>query len=244
MDVNFKIIIPCYNVEQWITNCIKSVYLQTYKNWHCIILNDKSTDSTAKVIEEAIPAEFKSKFTVNNNETNVGAMHNIINGIKQISDDPEDVIALLDGDDWLATKYALEYVNKVYKEGDIWLTYGQYSDVKNNNFGCSAQLTSTHDYRETRWKTSHLRTYKNKIWNKIKDADFRGLDGEYYAMAWDLAIMFPLIEMAGINRIKFIRAVLYKYNNMNPMNDDKKNLKLQMDTDKEIRLKPKYEQLP
>jgi len=244
MSVNFKIITPCYNAEHWIDKCLKSIFLQSHQDWECVILNDKSTDTTRDVIDGVIPSEFRSKFKIVNNRKNLGAMHNIINGIKKISKDPEDVIVLLDGDDWFATKYALEYVNNVYtKDSNIWMTYGQYTTVNGNQIGCSREIKSSRDYRTQQWGTSHLRTYKNKIWNKIKDEDFRGSDGEYYPMAWDLAIMYPLIEMSGINRIKFIRAILYKYNNMNPLNDDKKNLGLQQSLDKEIRQKPQYKEL-
>lgn len=245
MALNFKIITPCFNAEKWVDKCIQSIYLQTYEKWECVILNDASTDSTLDVIEKTIPEEFKSKFKVVSNDKNIGALNNIINGVKLISHDPEDVIVLLDGDDWFATKYALEYVNRVYEDKNIWLTYGQFTYLKKNMMGCNAKINSIENYRNgERWKTSHLRTFKNRIWNLIKDEDFRDKNGKYYSMAWDLAIMLPLIEMAGADRIKFIRAVLYKYNDLNPLNDDKKSLETQRAMDREIRQKPKYEVLP
>ena len=45
-------------------------------------------------------------------------------------------------------------------------------------------------------------------------------------MTYDLAIMFPIAEMAG-NKIKFINDILYVYNSENPINDNKVNVNMQ-----------------
>ena len=39
-----SIIIPVYNVENWLQDCLESVLLQSYKNIEIIIVNDGSTD--------------------------------------------------------------------------------------------------------------------------------------------------------------------------------------------------------
>ncbi len=47
-----SIIIPCYNVEKYIENCITSVFRQTYSEWECIIINDGSRDKTLKILQQ------------------------------------------------------------------------------------------------------------------------------------------------------------------------------------------------
>ncbi len=47
-----SIIIPIYNVEKYLSRCIKSVLNQTYKNLEIICINDGSTDSSLKILEE------------------------------------------------------------------------------------------------------------------------------------------------------------------------------------------------
>ena len=46
-----SIIIPCYNVEKYISACIDSIINQTYKNIEIICINDGSTDSTGDIIK-------------------------------------------------------------------------------------------------------------------------------------------------------------------------------------------------
>ena len=55
-------------------------------------------------------------------------------------------------------------------------------------------------------------------------------------MASDLAIMFPMLEMAG-NRQEFIGNILYCYNDSNPISDHKIRRKEQILSAKEIRQK-------
>ncbi len=62
-------------------------------------------------------------------------------------------------------------------------------------------------------------------------------------MAWDMAIMYPLAEMAQ-ERHAFIKQVLYIYNMSNPINDNRVNAQLQNDMDAWIRKKTRYARLP
>lgn len=44
-----SIIIPAYNAEKYIKECIESIMHQTYENIQIIIVNDGSTDNTVKI---------------------------------------------------------------------------------------------------------------------------------------------------------------------------------------------------
>jgi glycosyltransferase involved in cell wall biosynthesis len=243
-DVHLKIVVPCYNAEKWVGRCLNSVFEQTYTRWDLIIINDVSTDNTLKVINDTMPKTSNNKIIIKNNPVNVGALANIVNGIDILCDHPEDVIVLLDGDDWLAHNKVFELIYNMYQDLNTWLTYGQYANLSNNYRGICAHLTSTERYRKyRRWVTSHLRTFKKKMWDKIKNRDLRNKNGEYYSMTWDLAIMFPLIEMCGLNRIKYIKEILYIYNDLNPLNDHHKNAKLQLTIEDEIRAKEAYQEI-
>ena len=47
-----SLIIPCYNAEKYIGRCLDSVLNQTDRNIELIVVNDGSTDKTARIIED------------------------------------------------------------------------------------------------------------------------------------------------------------------------------------------------
>lgn len=49
-----SVIIPCYNLQDFIVDCIISVEEQTYKNFEIIVIDDGSKDESAKRIKEYI----------------------------------------------------------------------------------------------------------------------------------------------------------------------------------------------
>ena len=245
MNTFFKIIVPVYNSEEWIQKCLSSVTNQTYTNWEMIVINDASTDNTlGKIVEFVENTEYDGEIRIFNRSSNVSSLENIIYGIKQICTSYEDVIVLIDGDDWLYSNDVLEYLDTVYEDKHIWLTHGQYITESKKSVGNNKPLIDTKTYRQRmNYCTSHLRTFKYKLWRLIKDNDFRDTRGEYYKVAGDFAYMFPMIEMCGLKRIKYVDKIMYVYNDINPLNDFRKRGQLQLLCDKEIRRKPMYKEI-
>ena len=52
MDKKVSIVIPAYNSEKYIKDCILSLQRQTYKNIEIIVVNDGSKDSTLEILNE------------------------------------------------------------------------------------------------------------------------------------------------------------------------------------------------
>jgi glycosyltransferase involved in cell wall biosynthesis len=180
------------------------------------------------------------------NEAHVGAMANIVKGICLLECAPEDVVLVLDGDDWLFNADVLSKLNDVYARGDVDLTYGQYQNYPDGKKGycrpVSQEVIAKRNYRRARWTFYQLRTFRHFLWEAVCDEDLRDSKGEYVSVAYDVAMMFPMLEMVG-ERFKFIEEVLYVYNIANPINDHKMRKKFLHETERYLRQKPKYDLL-
>jgi len=108
-----SVIIPCYNVEQYISTCIASVQNQTYSDLEIICINDGSTDSTEEVIktlmdDSSIPIQLIA-------QVNSGACAARNNGLTVAKG---DYIQFLDADDILEPK-KIEHQIELSKENDL-----------------------------------------------------------------------------------------------------------------------------
>tara|TARA_R100000908_G_scaffold3847_1_gene1856 strand:+ start:3041 stop:3790 length:750 start_codon:yes stop_codon:yes gene_type:complete len=243
MDNHFKVIIPLYNVEDWIAKTIKSVQLQNYDNYECILVDDISTDKTSEVIKAAIAGDDRFKLVTNTEKSY--ALKNIHDTIQELNPDDQDIILTLDGDDWLASRHVLSKINEVYNESGCWMTYGSYVEHPSNVKGqFSRQIPKSiiysNAYRESPWCSSHLRTFKCGLWRKINKKDLINDEtGRFVKAAWDLAFMFPMLEMSGEKAV-YVKDIMYVYNRTNPLNEDKINHSVQLGEERMIRNRKKY----
>ena len=61
-----SIIIPVYNEEKTISDCLESLKLQTYKNLEVIVVNDGSTDRTSVFLKEVKILKQKQQYMTDN----------------------------------------------------------------------------------------------------------------------------------------------------------------------------------
>lgn len=116
----FSIIVPCFNQDEYLGECLQSVYNQTYKNWECIIVNDGSTDNSAKIALSWTKKDSRFKYFHHENK-GVAAARN-----KGLDIATGEWIQLLDGDDLLvenklfdSEKHFSEGYNFVYTDFSV-----------------------------------------------------------------------------------------------------------------------------
>lgn len=237
----FVIVTASYKNKDWYKRNLDSVLFQNYSNYRIIYIDDNSPDDTGKLVQEYCQLLHKEdKIRVIVNQENVGALANIYNAIHSCK--PEEIIILLDGDDSLAHNDVLKHLNRIYQDNNVWLTYGQFqwfpAQIPGFTFEMPQWVIEKNCIREYRWVTTHLRSFYASLFHKIKKEDLL-YQNKFYSMAWDLAIMYPMVEMAGYHT-RFIPEILYIYNTANQINDSKVNLELQGTLDSHIRNKQRY----
>ncbi len=241
----FVIVIPSYKNSKYCERNIHSTLTQDYERYRVIFTDDNSSDDTFEKVSKVVnSSNRRNKFTLIKNQERIGALANLYNMIHSCEDD--EIILTLDGDDWLSDENVLNKLNNYYNSDDIWMTYGQYQNWPDLGTGIAQQIPShviaANNFRGYTWCSSHLRTFYAWLFKQIKREDMM-YKGEFMGMAWDMTIMFPLLEMSG-HRSKFINDILYMYNMENPINDHKVNLALQQSLDRYVRSMPRYQKLP
>jgi glycosyltransferase involved in cell wall biosynthesis len=239
-DREFVILIPSYNNIQYYKKNLDSVYSQKYptSKYRVIYIDDNSPDGTGEAVEKYVQELGKKSITtiIRNPERKL-AMANIYNAIHHYCHDHE-IIVMLDGDDELAGKDVLTYLNDIYKKGDTWFTYGNIWFPSLGKLGpWSKKIDDSqielNRFREWDGAATHLRTFGAWLFKRIKKSDLQ-LHGKFFKMTYDVAIFMPILEMAGYHH-KFIEQALYIYNDQNPISDHRINSTLQIDLDKYIR---------
>lgn len=238
-NLHFKIVIPFWNVERWIAHNINALLNQSYKNFECLLIDDCSTDKSYFRAKDLIADD--ARFSIIKNISRQYALKNTVCGFKHLEPDDEDVLVIIDGDDWLYSAEALETVAYYYDTYQCWLTYGSYKEHPSGNRGVfcrqvSDEVIERNAFRDVEWMTSHLRTFKTHLFNKVKRIDLIDVRGDFFTVACDSALMFPMLEMSGYHSC-FIEDILYTYNLSNVHNHHKRNQQLQIQLSNEVRQK-------
>jgi glycosyltransferase involved in cell wall biosynthesis len=243
MKNNIKVITPFYNPGEFLETCVNTLMSQKYENFKVLFVDDCSTDGSF----DKLPHD-NEKAIVIKNEIRKTALENIHNAIINHCE-PDDIVILIDGDDWLPNKNVLSYVNDFYNQNDCWIMYGQsqWTDGR-RGFASAYSAEEFKNIRKSPFRVSHLRTFRAGLYQKIKEQDsefscMKDSNGEFYKMTYDVGIIFPMLEMAGAEKVAFNDTILYIYNRNNPISDDKVNQQLQWDIHTEISNKSPFNKI-
>ncbi len=124
-----SVIVPTYNIEQYIAETIKSVLAQTYSHFELLIINDESTDRSVEICLQF--NDPRIRIISQKNRGLAGARNT---GIRNAQG---EYIALLDGDDlWLPEKLA-NHVQHLESNPDVGVSFSrsEFIDAQGNSLG-------------------------------------------------------------------------------------------------------------
>lgn len=231
------VLITSFNNADWYEKNLEMLFKQKYSNYRVVYVDDLSPDGTADLVEAYVKkAGQEHRFTLIRNQERLLALGNIFYAVHDCND--WDIIVSYDGDDWFYHDMVLAKINETYSTKNVWLTHGKLIEYPNNSTSwCRPvphDVVARNGFREKGVRCpSHLRTFYAWLFKKIDEEDLK-FNGNFFEMTWDMAMMFPMIEMAG-ERHTFIKDILYVYNVRNPLNDNKVNAQQQMAYERWIR---------
>ncbi len=123
----FTVVIPMYNAARYIIETLQSVWQQSFSDYEVLIVDDCSTDDSAKIVETYI--EDKENFLLHKNKANLGVAKTRNFAIKKARG---KYIALLDADDiWHQNKLEIQHQLLIKEDCDI--TCASYSFIDENS---------------------------------------------------------------------------------------------------------------
>lgn len=231
-----NVIIPFRNVENFLGACCESILKQHYDNFSVFLIDDCSTDNSL----DKIPSD--KRFNIIRNGERRYALANIIHILDKYPFKSNEIILILDGDDALSHEFVFPLINTIYNTQKCLLTYGSFRLMDSHKtFGAAYSMKEYYDLRQATWKASHLKTFKFELFDKYRKIDssfshLKNSQGNFYLMTYDIALMFPLLEVAGFNGICFVKEPLYLYR-LHDNNDSIVNGQLQYEIELEVRAK-------
>ena len=190
MCEKISVIVPVYNVEQYLERCVDSIINQTYTNLEIILVNDGSTDNSGKLCDELAKKDERIRVIHKEN----GGLSDARN--RGIDESESDLVGFIDSDDYIDSDM-YEVLLKNLNNTDADLSMCALYDVYNNT--PEAQVTN----KET-WKLSSEQAIKmvmeakilsvtavNKLYRKSL---FTDLKFEVGKIAEDAFIMIKLLD--------------------------------------------------
>ena len=143
-----SIIVPIYNVENYLRHCLESIQNQTYQNFECLLINDGSSDNSAEICREYVEKDSRFRYFEKENG-GVSSARNL--GIERSKG---QYITFIDSDDWVDSDYLELLYMKIneYNADLAVLTYKQYS----MNDGCFYLHVWEQDYYERYYTGNEL----------------------------------------------------------------------------------------
>jgi len=168
----FSIILPIYNVEAYLQDCVLSILKQSFKDYEIILVNDGSTDNSRKICDE-LAVKYESIKVVHKKNGGLSSARNL--GTIEATG---DYIIYIDSDDFITSPDFLEEIaQKTKGQPDlIYYKFAKYYHELKRMDSCNYSYVTA----------MNVDTFAKKI-RKLVEAD------AFYGMAWIKAIRRQVI---------------------------------------------------
>lgn len=199
-NIKLSIIVPVYNVYEYIDKCLKSLVNQTLENIEIIVVNDGSPDNSQEIIDKytkQYPNKIKSFITENGGQ---GSARNL--GIEKASG---EFIAFVDSDDFVEAKmYEKMYKKAIEKNSDIVIC-GNNTITLNGKIIKETALLYNND-------TLNILFGKMAVWNKIyKRSLLLKNKIKFRSKVWYEDVDFTIKALFSNVKIDYVDLPLYNY---------------------------------
>ena len=143
--VLISVIVPVYNTEKYVTECIKSILAQDYENFELILVDNNSSDNSYKICEKFVKQDKRIRLA-QTKKPGAGMARN-----KGIEEARGDFIAFVDSDDIVSANYLSVLVSGIADNADLsCVKYTNFSDkaIFKNSSSDSKLISNTEATRQ------------------------------------------------------------------------------------------------
>ena len=181
-----SVIIPVYNVEKYLRECLDSVINQTLSDMEIICINDGSTDKSLGILKEYAEKDSRIKIIIQENQGQGVARNNAIEAAQG------EYLVFVDPDDFLDSE-ALEVINKSFSDSAVDIIQFDYLVCSEDGANNRQRVFKK---RAKRYFNLNLLNDKVFNWQEVGKKSIEGLS----LFCWDKAYKTTFIKE---NNIKF-----------------------------------------
>ncbi len=195
--------------------CLDSVYRQYYPR-HLIrhvFIDDASSDSTHGLVLSWLRDHPEHSVEYIHNEQRRGGCANNLTGFRMAS--PGSIICELNGDDWLPASGVISYLNKVYQDPEVWMTYNTLKTSSGRYvmpLPIPERVIVSNAFREHMAYGRALHTFRQELLTHVREECLIDPEtGDFFASGDDLAFYLCLQELSG-HHARHLYRTTYIYN--------------------------------
>ncbi len=209
MNISVSVIIPVYNVEKYLRQCLDSVVNQTFKDIEIIVINDCSPDNSLQIIKEYQQKDKRIVFVDLKQNIGIGLVRN--EGLKIAKG---KYVTFIDSDDWIANNYIEILYNTIekYKYDVISPNFYSYNETtKKLSLGKQPQCFYNINISSVKLKQKFLYFEKTHYLRKIFKLDFLRKNNIVFHINKLEDTLFIWEVLINTDKFMFIKDKLYYY---------------------------------
>lgn len=207
MEDLISVMIPAYNAERYIKECLESLKNQTYKNIEIVIVNDGSTDCTQSICEEYVSEDNRFRL-VNQENGGEGAARN-----RGLQEAKGKYLCFVDADDHVYPEF-IENMYKMQQEYQAGMVICGFTELKDNEVinetSGEIQVMNQEVAMENLLKED---SFKGYVWNKMFDMDIirkNQLQFDVSLAVWT-DVLFVFQYLLDVEKVVFNPTPMYYY---------------------------------
>ncbi len=199
-----SVIIPVYNTELYLEKCLKSVIDQTYEKLEIIVINDGSTDNSAKILQKFASIDYRIIYI---NQKNMGQANSRNNGINIAKG---EFIIFIDSDDFIEEN-TIELSINLIGDNDI-AVFGVNKNIQNNKIVDLKYKNKTYTSKEAYEMLLSNKLFNYSPCNKLFKSNLLKLNKIFFPVHKGMEdFLFILKTFFYANKIITTESVFYNY---------------------------------